>query len=475
MPDITKHKLYSAFLDTSLFRVIYIIILFFEMLDFLDVIALAAKCVVLVWGGVIFICKFLVNKAAFKVHYGKLLWGGIAAQIVSSFWNLSKDLPANLVFVYHSMICFFVFYGMYTEKEHKKLEKEMVFIFRAISILSTLFAILSVGILIFKAQINIGSYYLGIFRSRLIGIYTNQNLLAFSMVISIVVCDILRDNYIRKNYKSMSFPPWFAFGCAGINFLALFLSDSNASFLFIIIYFTTKIFYKSLSAYHCITPGQILREGSFLVVCCATMIAGSFIARNTCQEVINVFVYDIHRIEEPMSDDNPGPAPNPSALSAYMPDVSIGRENYDISSGRITLFKQGIKLFLVNPLFGIGRGNLVAYGDKFIDGGLAFSDLHNSYLTILVSYGILGFTILFAFAFFLSKSVCKYLFSSVHIENSTVFSKLFSALAAYCAYAVFEKGLLSEITFMVVIFWLILGYTMSYKEYGENTYDIHTA
>ncbi len=271
----------------------------------------------------------------------------------------------------------------------------------------------------------------------------------------------------------MSFSPWFTFGCGGINFLALFLSDSNASFLFIIIYFTTKIFYKSLSAYHSITSIQLFRECSFLVVCCATMIAGSFIARNTCQEVINVFVYDVHRIEEPVSDDNPGPAPSPSALSTYMPDISIGRENYDISSGRITLFSQGIKLFLVNPILGIGRGNLVAYGEKFIDGGLIFSDLHNSYLTILVSYGLLGFIILFIFALFLSKSVCKYLFNSVHVSNSSVFSKLFSALVAYCAYAVFEKGLLSEVTFMVVIFWAILGYTVSYKEYGESHYGVH--
>lgn len=468
------NKVQSIIFNTSLFRVVYLITLFFEMFAFLDVIALGIKCIVLVWGGIIFVNKFLIEKAVFEVRYSKLLWSFIAIGVLTSFWNLSKDFPANLIFVYHSIICFFVFYGMYMEKNHVSIENEMLFLLKTFVILSTISAVLSVGVLVFKAQININSYYLGIFRNRLIGVYTNQNLLAFSMVVAIVSSDILRDKYVKKNYKSRSFPIWAAFFCMGICFMSLFLSDSNASFVFIIIYFITKIFYKSLSAYHTITYGHIVREGAFLLVCCITMVAGAFIARNTCQDVINIFVDDIHKIEEPTTDDDPGPAPNPSAVSNYMPGISIGRENYDISSGRIVLFKQGIKLFMVNPILGIGRGNLVSYGDKFIDGGLSFSDLHNSYLTILVSYGILGFTVFFVFSFFLAKSLCKYLFKSVHIPSSSVFSKLFAFLVAYCAYAVFEKGILSEITFMVVIFWLILGYAVSYKEYGKDIYGIYS-
>ena len=472
MSELKKFKDKNIFLNTSLFRIVYLLSLFFEMLAFVDVIALAVKCAVLVWGGFILFSKFLVNKKAFKIKYSGLLWGFIAVSFITSLWNFSKDFPANMVFVYHSMVCFFIFYGMYIEKEHKLVEKEMIFLLKVFSILSTVFSVFSIGILVFKAQMNIESYYIGIFRSRLIGIYTNPNLLAFSMVVSIVSCDILRDKYIRKNYPQRSFSPFFAFLCMGINFLALFLSDSNASFLFMIIYFTTKIFYKSLAAYTSIKLSQLIREGSCLLACCATMVAGSFLARNACQDIITLFVEDIHKIEEPITDDNPGPAPNPAAVNTYMPEVSLGRENYDISSGRFTLFKQGIELFLASPVLGIGRGNLVAYGDKYIDGGLAFSDLHNSYLTILVSYGVLGFSFFLSFALLLAKSVYKYLFKSVHLPDSSVFSKLFCFLVAYCAYAVFEKGILSEITFMVVTFWLILGYAISYKENGEKIYNI---
>lgn len=466
-------KAKSFILDTSFFRKVYMVTLFFEMIAFFDVVALAVRCIVLTWASLILSRNFFINKKVFDIKYINLLTGFIISGIFTVFCNLSTDFLANLVFIYHSIVCFVIFYGMSKEKDHDFLEKEMVFLFKVFAALSTFFAILSITVLVFKAQVTIGPYYLGIFRSRLIGVYTNQNLLAFSMVVSIVSCDILKDKYIRKKYKNKSFSPIFSVFCVIVNFLALFLSDSNASFLFIIIYFTAKIFYKSLAAYSNIKPGQLIREGSCLIVCCATMVAGSFVARNTCQNMISLFVDDIHKIEEPITDDGPVQVPNQPAVNKYIPDISIGRENYDVSSGRITLFKQGLELFCINPILGIGRGNLVAYGEKYLDGGLIFSDLHNSYLTILVSYGAVGFFIFFSFGLLLARSVCKYMFRSVHVPGSSVSSKLFSMLVAYCAYSLFEKAILSEITFMVVIFWLVLGYIMSYKEYVEKTYGIY--
>lgn len=468
----TLNKISCIVSNTCLFRKVYIITLFFEMVAFLDIIALALKCVILFWGSFIFIKNFIFTKRVFKVKYSFWIWGFIAVGIITSIYNISKDLPANLVFVYHSMICFFIFYGMYTEEKHDKIEKEMVFLLKAFAILSTVFSMISLILLVVKAQVNIGPYHLGIFRNRLIGVYTNQNLLAFSMVVSIISLDILRDDFITDKYKNSRLPNWFMILSAFINFLSLFLSDSNASFIFIIIYFTVRIFYKSLSKYSSIGIRQFIREGASLLVCCATIISGSFIARRTCQDMINALLNDVHNIENTVTDDNPGFVPNPSPLSNYMTDTVIGRENYDVSSGRLTLFKQGVELFKHSPAFGIGRGNLVAYGNKYIDGGLIFSDLHNSYLTILVSYGIVGFAFFLIFAVLVALSICKYIIRSSYIPSSEVFSKLFSGLIAYCAYGIFEKAILSEITFMVVFFWLILGYAVSYKEYEEKIYDL---
>lgn len=472
MLGTVKEKFAAVFLDTSIFRKIYVITLFFEMIAFLDVAALAVRCVVLAWGAIIFINNFLITGKAFKVKNSFLLWGFILVGVITSFWNLSKGLPENLVFVYHSIICFFIFYGMYVERPYYKLEKELVFLLNIFILLSTFLGILSIYILVFKAQVNIGSYCLGIFRNRLIGVYTNPNLLAFSMVVSIVSCDIVRDKYITKRYKMIRLPSGIFILCMFINFISLFLSDSNASIVFIIIYFTVKMFYKNFSAYSYVGVNQLVREGISLVVFCFTMIAGSFILRNASQDIISLLVNDVHKIEESITDDSPELSPNQSPVNTYMHEVSIGRENYDISSGRFVLFKQGLKLFKINPFIGIGRGNLVIYGDKYIEGGLIFSELHNAYLTILVSYGILGFSIFFIFGVLVALSLTRYLFRFSHLLSSGVFSKLFAILVAYCTYGLFEKAMLSEVTFMVVFFWLILGYAVSYEDNGENNYNL---
>lgn len=464
-------KIKKAFFDTSLFRKVYVLTLFFEMFAFLNIAAVCVKCIVLSWGALILIKNFLINKKAFKIKHVEFLWIFILIGIITSFWNMSKGLPESLLFVYHSMICFFVFYGAYIQDSHEKIEKEFVFLMKSFILISTLAASFSILILVCKAQVNIGTYYLGIFRNRLIGVYTNPNLLAFSMIVSIISCDIITDKFINEKYKIGRYPKWVFLLCMIVNFVALFLSDSNASFVFIIIYFTFKMFYKNFPLYSYITIKQFLRQGTSLILCCIVMIAGSLILRNASQDAISLIVNDMHKIREVVVDDIPNPPPNEPPVNVYIPDIaeiSIGRENYDISSGRFTLFKQGLKLFSISPIIGIGRGNLVLYGDRYLDGGLAFSELHNAYLTILVCYGLCGFVVFLIFGILVAMNLTRHLIKSSHMPNSGVFNKLFSTLVSYCAYSLFEKAMLSEITFMVIFFWLVLGYAMSCKVEWES-------
>ncbi len=436
------------------------------MIAFCDTFALACRCVVLVWGAFILIRNFIINRNAFKVKYKWILWAFILMGIFTSIWNLSIDFLPNMAFIYHSIICFFVFYGMYTEKEHKKIEFEMAFLLKYFIVFSTITSFIGILVALFKAQVSISGYYIGILRSRLIGIHTNSNLLALSNIISIISCDIINDKYIKGKFKSKLFSvPVLIISCI-INFVSLFLSDSNASFLFIVIYSIVRFFYVLFSNYKETRISYIAKGSIFLVGFCILVVLGSFSLRDFFQNGISVIINDIHKIEEPIVDnDNEVIIINPNE-SSNREEISIGRENYDISSGRITLLKQGIKLFMVNPWIGIGRGNLVRFGEKYLENGLVFSDLHNGYLTILVSYGLLGFGIFMAFSFLTAFDMCSYLFKANLRCDSGVFSKLFSVCVAYCAYSLFEKTLLSEITFMVVFFWLILGYTISYMNNG---------
>ncbi|GHV24468.1 hypothetical protein FACS189465_1710 [Clostridia bacterium] len=217
------------------------------------------------------------------------------------------------------------------------------------------------------------------------------------------------------------------------------------------------------------------------------MILISFFLRNICQNGISVMINDIHKIDEPITseikethketnknkttEENMEKSMDNSPLK-YFPMTSLGRKNYDVTSGRITLFWQGIEIFKKHPIFGIGRENLILYGEKYLEDGIMFSDLHNGYLTILVSYGMVGFIIFIVFAILVAREMYKFLFKLQKNTNKNFFrlySEFFSIVVAYSLYSVFEKAIFSEITIMVVFFWLVLGYAESYMTHFNDT------
>ena len=146
------------------------------------------------------------------------------------------------------------------------------------------------------------------------------------------------------------------------------------------------------------------------------------------------------------------------------PEIEIGRvEQQDLSSGRLDSFQKAFLLFEVKPILGVGKANIVPYGERYLVNGFRFFDLHNGYLTILVSCGLVGFELFLLFliellrkAYYLVKK-----FTTIPEKDQQTVSVFISALLGYGAYAMFERTILFDITFMVIIFWVILGHFMS--------------
>ena len=485
MKTNSLHKLNfrSISLDTGLFRVIYLMLISFEMIAFLDIVSLVLKSVVLIWGLFILVHNFFIEKLAFKVKYNYLLWSFLTLMVITSVVHMSVWFIPNIAITYYTAVCFFIFYGMYTERSKDQLEEEMSFILKFFVYFGLIFGTLSILVLLFKREIHVGGYYLGIFRNRLIGVYTNSNILAFSMIEAIVACDIINDSYMRSKFNLKRIKKWILVLTVLVSFICLFLTDSNASFVFIIIYSTIRVFcnvfFKSSYAYGVKLVRSLLVTFGF----CILAMSASFGLRDSCQKLISTVMIDIYKREDAFrrkfeSRATLGDLIDQKGLSKEkdqtenkteepITNFHIGRQHYEVSSGRITLFKQGIEVFKHNPWIGIGRANLGLYSKKYLSGGLIHPDLHNGYLTILVSCGVIGFLFFGIFSFLVGLDVCKHLFLYVNKEYFSTFCKLFSLLVAYCGYCLFEKAILFDMTFMVGFFWSMLGYTVSYM-YGQE-------
>lgn len=481
---VEKFDIKKYMCDTSLFRKIFIMVLSFEMLAFLDIPFLIIKCFVLSWGFFILVHNFFMEKRAFKVKYRYLLWAFLISMTITSFMNISIWLIPNIALVLYTSACFFMFYGMYMENTHHEVEKEMVFILKFFVVFGTICGFLSLTVLLWQHEIKIGSYNLGIYKNRLIGIYTNSNILAFSMVESIISCDILSDRYIKNNFKGKIFNSWILVLCVTINCICLFLSDSNASFLFFVTYLTIRVFcnmfFKNKASYGI----KFIKSMVFIIGFCVVSMSVSFALRDACQRFIGEAMSETSRQEILQEETNEtGSSIKESGITIVVPtpekakgsseekkeeQFHIGREHYEVSSGRITLLKQGIEIFKHNPIMGIGRANLGLYAKMYLKDGLRHPDLHNGYLTILVCYGIVGFLIFAIFSFLVAVDVCKHMFECVNHNYFGVFTKLFSVLVGYCGYCLFEKAILFDVTFMVGFFWIMLGFTVSYMSVGRG-------
>lgn len=76
------------------------------------------------------------------------------------------------------------------------------------------------------------------------------------------------------------------------------------------------------------------------------------------------------------------------------------KTNEEFGAGRITIWKDALKLVGSKPIFGHGSGNISFYSKIYSPDGVIAAgkvDVHNSYLDLLLAYGVVGFIFLMGF------------------------------------------------------------------------------
>ena len=155
--------------------------------------------------------------------------------------------------------------------------------------------------------------------------------------------------------------------------------------------------------------------------------------------------------------------PSDAATSASEVLVTIGRDgNYELSSGRLDYLPESYgALSKESGSWESARAIFWNTATAIWQEGFQFFDLHNGYLTILISCGTVGFGLFLAFAVLAARKVMKAVFRRYSQRGERELVILFCSLCAYAVYALFERALLFDITFMVVSFWMLFGYTMN--------------
>lgn len=454
--------------DSSLFRKLYIADLFFCNIAFLQISAYVLLVFLFVWGVGLAIHNQRINNTFFKLRFGLWIGAFLIFSFLSIIINFSATILYSLIMLLHVLVCFFVFYGMHTEPDFD-FRNELYSIARFIVYVTTIANIIGIFCLMFGITFEWYWIKFTIYENRFTGVYVNPNLLGFVSVVSIVCCHMLYKEKLMKSVNQPRVSKIWIFTCIATNLFSLILCDSNASLVLALAYAIVYIIYIFFADKTGLSASKIIFKIIALVVVGAFLVSSALMLRTICQTGFSVVLSKTNSIISVIMGDDDITSVISSEdddSSQEKKEVTFGHENKNLDSGRFKLWKESINLFKISPIIGISNGNIVFYSEEYSDGILNYSyhqsDLHNGYLTILVSTGIIGFLLFGIFGFRFAKHSAQHLFLQKKTFRNDVYPCLFAFLFAYLIYAMFEKALLYDISFMVMWFWLMMGYMSCY-------------
>lgn len=452
--------------DSSLFRKIYIADLFFCYISFLQIPAYVILVFLFIWGIKLVLNNQRENNTFFKLRFGLWIGAFLIVSLFSILINFSVTIFYSIIMFLHVLICFFIFYGMHTEPDFD-FKDELYSVCRFIVYLTTIANI--IGMFCLMADIRFEWYWIKftIYENRFTGVYSNPNLLGFCSVVSIVCCHMLyKSDFLKSVYQPRVSKIWIC-ACVATNLFSLVLCDSNASMVLALAYAIVYIVYIFFADKTGLAKHKVVLKIVSLILVGSFLVGSALMFRTICQAGFSEIVSKTTSMVD-IIEDSSVPSSNELSDSAVKDNkkITFGHENKNIDSGRKKLWKESLNLFKISPIIGIANGNIIFYSEEYADGALSFSyhksDLHNGFLTILVSTGLIGFLLFGIFGFRFAKHSAQHLFLQKRTFRNDVYPCLFSFLFAYLFYALFEKALLYDISFMVMWFWLMMGYTSCY-------------
>lgn len=458
-------KFKKVLLDTSLFRRSYVICMFCSNLSFILIPAYAVLAVLFVWGVFLMIYNAVKHRTVLKTRYGLWLFAFVVTSLVTMIVHMASSFlynAYNLIMLLHVSMCFFVFYSVHTEK-HLNFRRELYSICRFIVYTTTVLGILGLAFLMAEISFEVLWFKFIVYENRFDGMFINPNLLGFVAVVAIFCCHmLLKKDFIAISGRERVSRIWIG-SCVAVNAISLLLCDSNGALALLIGYAIFFVIYKMFGSESKFTVRQIVTKSAACLAAGLVIVMAMFFVRNVTQAG---FVQIMHTAES--SSEITGD-PVTDKIAQDEAAVTFEHENSNIDSGRFVLWQQASKMFLQDPILGIGKGNIYEYGTRIFEDGLKFSDkygalapvmtdFHNGYITILVCSGVVGFVLFSIFGLRFFKHITMHVFRDDSLHES-VLPCMYSFLCSYLIYSFIEVGLLLNPTFTIIFFWLILGYT----------------
>lgn len=366
------------------------------------------------------------------------------------FANRNSNFAENFNQLVYMGVFFFLMFIFPSTLEKKQASHETRVISRVIIV--TTFAFAVVSFITFLFLIN-GSYsiegktvYYGMYEHRLWGLY-NPNTGSMLCIISILLSFGF---FLRKEHKV------FNIINISLQYICLLLTGSRSA-LYVLYVIVLAI--AITIAYRLIKLSKIKK---ILTSCIMGILSVLIIigAGNVVRFGLSYLPGTIKSIEHVFFKPSDSEKPYKFEIFDFTRMEQAENREGGILTGRDDLWKAGIKALGQSPVLGLGRENIANEAEKYLEGenwkeSLHIGGLHNIYITVLVSSGILGFSILAVFA---ALSFWRVIKNPVRGRKIGLWYGVLTVITmTFYITELVEARILYQVGIFYVLFWTFLG------------------
>ena len=471
------------------FKVLYL------MLGFLNFNSLTANSTLLTYFSYIvtliggcYIFYRLVNFNKYKKNKGIIILSlFFLSYIISSVVTIHYGVVSNVKALIWLGMQFFLLYAYDNDTTVDEVKKEGLIIGWVVIIYTFAMSLMGIACLAVTYNnyqiVNGVATITGFLWNRLWGFYSDPNYGAVVSIISI----LLSFFYIFK-YKRMTIKLLLTINII-TEMVYIAFSDSRtaqvamiATFIWISIVFVRKInFIQSLKP---ILRIVIIGGTAFTVVVSSlvcikgiTTIGNMYLSSVANPNSALFYWYDSEKRENYFSEDGNVIEGDDTADVPELDDIVVGRpiedmgaEGGDISNRRFAIWQSAIEVFKTKPVTGVSFRNIVPYASERLpetyivnNDQSSFASMHNLFIDVLVSQGLLGMSLFVIFMILVLVTVFKKL-HKLNKQDYIFYALILSAIVPIFVSGFFYSEILYINTSGSVIFWIALGYLMNLSD-----------
>lgn len=464
------------------FKIIYL------MLGFFNYNSLTANSTLLTYCSygvtLIGVCYFLYR----IVHFNKykkskgiiILFLFFLSYIVSSVVTIHYGVVSNIKALIWLGIQFFLLYAYDNDRTVDKIKKEGIIIGWIIIVYTfvmSLMGIVCLALMYNNYQVVNGvATITGFLWNRLWGFYSDPN---YGAVISIISV-LLSFFYIMK-YKRTGITFLLIINIITEMFYVAF-SDSRTAQVSMVAMFiwATVIFARKVNFIQVLKP--ILR---FVVICVITItvVVSSFVSIRGLTTIGNMYLssvtnpnsslfywFDAEKNDNHISNGDVTEDLEINSSVIGRPIEDMGSDGGDISNRRFAIWQSAVEVFKTKAVTGVSFRNIIPYALEYLpktyivnNDQSSFASMHNLFMDVLVSQGLLGISLFIIFVVLVLVTVFKKLYK-LNKQDYIFYASILSVIVPIFVSSFFYSEILYINTSGSVIFWIALGYVMNLSD-----------